>query len=188
MHISEMTHSTPPDNRIVARPPFGRPPFDPKERLPVSRRRVCVGLLLLVSSFAVGVGSAFFPAAKLWLFAACVLLLMCSSWFSDCIVYVPPAEIRENCMDTSASNQSMKPLSSLKPRHRIIVVLPRLEEWIIKTARLAKIRMGEFGLSDRANELHREITSKLLAFEKLLSHLIAMREARVAYLRILIRH
>jgi hypothetical protein len=75
-----------------------------------------------------------------------------------------------------------------KPRdHRIIVVLPRLEEWIIKTARLAKIRIVEFGLSDRANELHREITSKLPAFEKFLISLTATREARLAHLRTLIR-
>src|SRR5438132_12052070 len=80
MRVSEITHSTSPDSRIVAQPPFNRPPVDPKESLPVSRRRVCVGLLLLISSFAVGVGSAFFPAAKLWLFAACVLLFVCSFW------------------------------------------------------------------------------------------------------------
>src|SRR5438105_4523361 len=78
MRRSEITHSTLPASGIVARPPFGRPPFDPNEPLPVSRRRVCIGLLLLIGSFAVGVGTALFPAAKVWLFAACVLLLICS--------------------------------------------------------------------------------------------------------------
>jgi hypothetical protein len=80
MRPSEMTRQTPGNARVVAQPPIGRRPFDPKEPLPVSRRRVRVGLLLLISSFAVGVGSAFFPAAKSWLIAACVLLWMCSSW------------------------------------------------------------------------------------------------------------
>jgi hypothetical protein len=80
MRASEMTDETARDSRIVARPPFTEPPFDRKESLPVSRTRVCVGLLLLLTTFAVGALSSFFPAAKLWLFAACVLLIVCSFW------------------------------------------------------------------------------------------------------------
>ncbi len=80
MRASKVTHDRSRDDQIIAPPPFGPPPFDPKEPLPVSRTRVCVGLLLLISSFAVGVGCAFFPAAQLWLFAACVLLFVCSFW------------------------------------------------------------------------------------------------------------
>src|SRR4030095_3825465 len=48
MRASERTDETAADCRIVARPPLTEPPFDRKESLPVSRIRVCVGLLLLV--------------------------------------------------------------------------------------------------------------------------------------------
>jgi hypothetical protein len=78
MRVSNITHGRLPENRIVAEPPLTQPPFDPKERLPVSNARVCIGLVLVVIAFAVGVASLFFPAAKLWLFAATVLLMICS--------------------------------------------------------------------------------------------------------------
>jgi hypothetical protein len=48
MRASEMTDETAEDCRIAARPPLTEPPFDRKESLPVSRIRVCVGLVLLV--------------------------------------------------------------------------------------------------------------------------------------------
>ncbi|MGH7983238.1 MAG: hypothetical protein ACREFF_08850 [Candidatus Udaeobacter sp.] len=80
MRASDMTHGTSPDSRIVAQPPFGQPPFDPKEPLPVSRTRVRVGLLLLITTFGVGILSSFFPAARVWLFAGCVLLIIYTSW------------------------------------------------------------------------------------------------------------
>src|SRR5947199_10136293 len=65
MRVSNMTHGRLPENRIVAEPPLAEPPFDPKEPLPVSRTRVCIGVLLLISGFAVGSSSSFLPAAKL---------------------------------------------------------------------------------------------------------------------------
>jgi hypothetical protein len=80
MHASDMKDDRSRDSRIVAQPPFGQPPFDPKELPPVSRIRVRVGLLLLIITFAVGVLSSFFPAERVWLFAGCVLLIICTSW------------------------------------------------------------------------------------------------------------
>jgi hypothetical protein len=71
MRAPEITHDTARDGRIIA-----PPPFDPKQPLPVSRTRVCSGLLLLISGFAVGSSSSFFPAAKLWLGGLGVLLII----------------------------------------------------------------------------------------------------------------
>src|SRR5437667_2420940 len=78
MRASNITHRTSPDSRIVAEPPLAQPPLDPKEPLPVSRTRVCIGLVLILIAFAVGAASSFFPEAKLWLFAATVLVMVCS--------------------------------------------------------------------------------------------------------------
>src|SRR6202035_4515784 len=80
MRSPDMTHGTSPVSRIVGQPPFARPPFDPKEPLPVSRTRVRVGLLFLITTFGVGILSSFFPAARVWLSAGCVLLIICTSW------------------------------------------------------------------------------------------------------------
>jgi len=80
MRVSDITQSTSPDGRIVAQPPFSQPPFDPNEPLPVSRGRVRVGLVLLIVTFGAGILSSFFPVARVWLFAGCVLLIICTSW------------------------------------------------------------------------------------------------------------
>jgi hypothetical protein len=72
-----MTHASEGSGGIVAGPRW--PPVDLKQPLPVSRTRVWVGLVLLISGFAVGSSSSFFPAAKLWL-GGVGLLLMISSF------------------------------------------------------------------------------------------------------------
>lgn len=67
--------------------------------------------------------------------------------------------------------------------HRVIVLRPRLEEWIIDAAKAARVRMSDFGLSDRGNELHREITSRLGAFARLVDALSAAGSKHLARLR-----
>lgn len=67
--------------------------------------------------------------------------------------------------------------------HRVIVLQPRLEEWIIATAKADGIAMGDFGLSERGNELHREINSRLLAFAKLIDALTEAGSKRLGRLR-----
>jgi hypothetical protein len=73
MRTPEMTHGTERNAPIIA-----PPPFDPNQPLPVSRARVCIGLLLLISGFAVGGSSSFFPAAKLLLRSIGLLLIIAS--------------------------------------------------------------------------------------------------------------
>ena len=67
--------------------------------------------------------------------------------------------------------------------HRVIVLRPRLEEWLIRTTELSGIAMADFGLSNRGNELHREINSRISNSEKLLEHLLHNRDERLIYLR-----
>jgi hypothetical protein len=71
-------------------------------------------------------------------------------------------------------------------QNRLIILRPRLEEWLISTARAAGVAINEFGLSSRRNELHREIISRIPALEKLLDRLIEVREPRLSHLRQLI--
>jgi len=78
MRPSDTTHGTAHTSDIVA-----QPPFDPKELqqpLPTSRIRVCIGVVLLISGFAVGCSSSLFPTEKLWL-GIISLLLIVSSFF-----------------------------------------------------------------------------------------------------------
>ena len=71
--------------------------------------------------------------------------------------------------------------------HRILIVQPRLEEWLIACAAQAGLRMGNFGLSDRGNEFHKEINSKLQAVTRLITALEEAASPRIAHLRALLR-
>jgi hypothetical protein len=72
-------------------------------------------------------------------------------------------------------------------KHRVIVVRPRLEDWLIKSAQASGSNISDFGLSDRPNELHREINSKLPKLEDLLDELLQVGNPRIRYLQSLIR-
>ena len=65
MRAPEVTHDITRDGRIVAPPPFD-PKRDLKQPLPVSRTRVRIGLVLVITGFVVGSSSSLFPAAKIW--------------------------------------------------------------------------------------------------------------------------
>jgi hypothetical protein len=115
MRAPEITHDT-RDGRIIAPPPFD-PKHGPKQPLLVSRTHVCIGLSLLISGFGIGSSSSFFPAVKLWLGGLGLLLIVSSSSFSACIVYARDEMIRENCLETNASNQSLDSTADRRDAH-----------------------------------------------------------------------
>jgi hypothetical protein len=67
--------------------------------------------------------------------------------------------------------------------HRVVVLRPRFEEWLIKTTGFAGMKMSDFGLSDRGNELHREINYRIRNLENLLNELINQKNQRLIYLK-----
>jgi hypothetical protein len=77
----------------------------------------------------------------------------------------------------------LRVLADAKRNHRVVIVQPRREEWNIATAKAADVPMEDFGLSDRGNELHREITSRLPAFRRLLDALLEKESPRLLRLR-----
>ena len=81
MRESETAQNTPRETDIIAEPPFGSaPPFDPKERLPVSQARVWLGIVVLAIGLLVGFSAPLFVAAKLWLGGIGLLLVIASLW------------------------------------------------------------------------------------------------------------
>lgn len=55
--------------------------------------------------------------------------------------------------------------------NRLIILYPRLEEWIIESAKRVKINLRDYNLSNNGNELHEEINGKINRFEELLGDL-----------------
>src|ERR1700730_6363969 len=78
MRPSQMEHDTANTDHIVAQPPFD--PKEPRQTLQISRTRVWIGVILLISGFAIGSSSSLLPAAKPWI-GVIALLLILSSFF-----------------------------------------------------------------------------------------------------------
>lgn len=91
-----------------------------------------------------------------------------------------------NSLVVSSDEHDICCLDDRPRQNRLIILRPRLEEWLIRTSYAAGVAMDEFGLSLRGNELHREIISRIPALERLLDKLIEVREPRLSHLRQLI--
>jgi hypothetical protein len=55
--------------------------------------------------------------------------------------------------------------------NRLIILCPRLEEWILKTAKEASIDVRKYDLPNDGKKLHRQININLNKFEKLMDGL-----------------
>ena len=86
-------------------------------------------------------------------------------------------------LETVSDKDGIRVMRDNARNHRVIVLQPRLEEWMIATARADGIPMSDFGLNERGNELHREINSRLPAFVKLIDALAEAGSKRLGRLR-----
>lgn len=67
--------------------------------------------------------------------------------------------------------------------NRLIVICPRLEDWLIKTARAGNLKMSDFNLSESPRDLHAEINHRLPNLERLVNELLKIKSPRILYLR-----
>lgn len=70
-----------------------------------------------------------------------------------------------------------------KSKNTLIMLCPRLEEWMIATTQTAGLKMSDFGLSDKGNELHREINGRLQAVQKLIEKLLEIESSGIVFLK-----
>jgi hypothetical protein len=86
-------------------------------------------------------------------------------------------------LQVTSEHHEIRVYQDQKRNHRVVMLRPRFEEWLIRTIEFAGMNMSDFGLSSRANELHREINSRIPNLEKLLDQLIARKNERLIYLK-----
>jgi hypothetical protein len=70
--------------------------------------------------------------------------------------------------------------------NRLIVICPRLEPWLIKTAKAAGVRMGDFGLSENVQALDSLINHRLPNVERLLNTLLEASSPRLLRVKALL--
>ncbi|MGA0559206.1 hypothetical protein ACO2Q8_21285 [Larkinella sp. VNQ87] len=68
-------------------------------------------------------------------------------------------------------------------KNKVIVVCPRLEEWILGITSQHAVKISQFGLPDKANKLHDIITTRLQKFEDLIDYLVDIKSPAILHLQ-----
>jgi len=72
--------------------------------------------------------------------------------------------------------------------NRLVMVSPRLEEWLVKSAKEASLKMTDYGFEDdNGLHLHREVNHRLENLKRLIAELIQKKSPRLMRLQDLIR-
>lgn len=70
--------------------------------------------------------------------------------------------------------------------NRLVVICPRLEPWLIKTAKASNVKMDKFGLSENLRDLDENIILRLANVERLLNELLNLKSPRLMHLKSLL--
>ena len=86
------------------------------------------------------------------------------------------------------ADSGVKAFADRRQRNRVIVLRPRLEEWIIRAAEDAGLELGSrhYNLPENPTTLHREINRNLRKLERLIDDLLAANSSRIIQLRALL--
>ena len=87
-------------------------------------------------------------------------------------------ELRE-----ASDEHGMRVLQVVRRQHRIVVIRPRFEDWIIQTAKTAGLRMEDYKLPGLPTHLPRGINSRLDNLNKLVVDLLKAESPRLLHLR-----
>jgi len=69
---------------------------------------------------------------------------------------------------------------------RLIVIKPRLEEWILKCANELKINLKQHAMPNNGNELHKIINTRIPRFEDMVNEMLAKNSPALMYLKSLL--
>jgi hypothetical protein len=82
-----------------------------------------------------------------------------------------------------SANHDVK-LRMHKPQNnRLVVICPRLEPWLIKTAKAVGVKMEDFNLSENVQNLDSMINYRLSNVERLLARLLEKQSPRLLHLK-----
>ena len=103
-----------------------------------------------------------------------------------------PNTIQSRYLENLIQSQNIEPQHRLKiihdrdRRNLIIIVCPRLEEWILDAAEEAGVSLTDFGLPETADRLHQVNTLRPVNWQRAL-HELLKRSTRLQYLQRVIR-
>ena len=82
-----------------------------------------------------------------------------------------PAYIERMSVLEDLPDKGLRLLHDASNNNHVILLCPRLEEWVVRVARSASVDLSSYGLPGNPNELHRRINANLGKFEGLVEDL-----------------
>ncbi len=70
--------------------------------------------------------------------------------------------------------------------NQLVVICPRLEPWLMKTARASGLELQRFGLGNSLRDLDADINHRLPNLQRLLNELLTVKSARLLHLQTLL--
>lgn len=74
-----------------------------------------------------------------------------------------------------------------KANTRLVVIKPRLEEWVLKQASASNINPSNFTLPNSGHELHKIINTRIPKFEQMITAMIDSKNPGLVYLKELLQ-
>jgi hypothetical protein len=88
----------------------------------------------------------------------------------------PQKYLQRFVVDDDSEEDHIKTLRYARGNDRLIVLCPRLEEWIIESCKRIHLELSRYNLPDDGNQLHEEINFKLNRFQQLITDLYPQSE------------
>jgi hypothetical protein len=93
-----------------------------------------------------------------------------------------------DCLTFSTESHGVRLLIDKERGNRIVILSPRLEEWLVQSVKVSGLKMTEYGFdNDNGLRLHAEINQRLANVERLVNKLLSARNARILCLQALIK-
>ncbi len=81
------------------------------------------------------------------------------------------------------SEENLKLYRDENNKNKIILICPRLEEWILEIVREEKIDIRDYGFSEDPNQFHNEVNLKIPKFQQLINKLKRSKNKRLLRLK-----
>ena len=95
----------------------------------------------------------------------------------------PPAYLGRMTLSDDSPELGLKVYRDSRKSNTVVVLCPKLEDWILDAARAVGLNVRDYGLPSRPRELHGVVNANLQKFERLLNALETTPSPRLKTLR-----
>jgi hypothetical protein len=94
-----------------------------------------------------------------------------------------PDYLKKLKINESESKYNLRVLIDEKLNHKIVLVCPQLEDWIVAMGKHCQIPLGDHYLPTDSKQLHKKINGQLEHFKKLIEHALSINCAPILHLQ-----